>query len=248
MEWTSERDFAVEGVSFRSMAGAGESDKLVILKPREAIEAYEAMISALRPRTIVELGIYGGGSAALFAQLAKPDKLVALDVIDDCPPLERFIDDHGLAGTVVPYFGVDQADAAALDRIMAAEFDAPIDLVIDDASHLEAQTRASFNRLFPHVRPGGLYVIEDWGWAHLGDHPRDSIERGDTPLSRFVFELLIVAARRPQLIPQVTVGAFSTTVRRGTIELHAERFDVATQVDVMGRGMLERMQVQAPSA
>jgi predicted methyltransferase len=35
-----------------------------------------------------------------------------------------------------------------------------LDLVVDDTSHL-GPTRASFNTLFPRLRPGGVYVIED---------------------------------------------------------------------------------------
>ncbi|WP_435149818.1 class I SAM-dependent methyltransferase [Micromonospora aurantiaca (nom. illeg.)] len=51
----------------------------------------------------------------------------------------------------------------------------PLDVVIDDGSHLSADVISSFRTLFPLVRPGGLYVIEDlqtsyWtGWN--GGHP-----------------------------------------------------------------------------
>jgi hypothetical protein len=49
---------------------------------------------------------------------------------------------------------------------VAHEFSAPLDLVIDDASHIYGPTKASFQALFPLLRPGGLYLIEDWAWAH----------------------------------------------------------------------------------
>lgn len=52
-----------------------------------------------------------------------------------------------------------QDDGAFLERI-AAEY-GPFDLVVDDGSHLGRHVRASFEVLFEHVKPGGVYVIED---------------------------------------------------------------------------------------
>jgi hypothetical protein len=63
------------------------------------------------------------------------------------------------------YHGVDQADRDTIRRLVADEFAGqPLDLVIDDASHLLTPSTATFNPLFPRQRPGGLYVIEDWSW------------------------------------------------------------------------------------
>lgn len=59
--------------------------------------------------------------------------------------------------SVRPYYGVNQADTVALERIVADEFQGqPLDLVIDDASHMLEETRVSFNCLFPKLRAGGL--------------------------------------------------------------------------------------------
>ena len=132
------------------------------------IERYEELMSRLRPKRIIELGIYQGGSAALFALLARPDRLVALDIQTTLyAALEHFIDGRDLRDRLHTYYGFDQSGGDGLRRLVADEFgDQPIDLVVDDASHLLGPTRASFNALFPHVRPGGVYVIEDWSWLH----------------------------------------------------------------------------------
>jgi hypothetical protein len=46
------------------------------------------------------------------------------------------------------------------------------DVVIDDASHIASLTRASFWQIFGHhLRPGGLYVVEDWGTGYWGSWP-----------------------------------------------------------------------------
>eukprot|EP00439_Symbiodinium_sp_Y106_P017763 s6778_g2.t1 len=39
------------------------------------------------------------------------------------------------------------------------------DVVIDDAAHSNAATRTTFQALWPHVQPGGIYVIEDLVWS-----------------------------------------------------------------------------------
>ncbi|ORA76732.1 hypothetical protein BST28_20635 [Mycolicibacter kumamotonensis] len=63
----------------------------------------------------------------------------------------------------------DQGDEQFLDSL--ARQVGPFDIVIDDGSHFSHHVITSFNALFPHVRPGGLYVIEDlqtsyWpGWG-----------------------------------------------------------------------------------
>ena len=53
----------------------------------------------------------------------------------------------------------DQADRALLRRL--ADDYGPFDVVIDDGGHTAAQQVASFEALFPGLRPRGAYVVED---------------------------------------------------------------------------------------
>lgn len=58
----------------------------------------------------------------------------------------------------------DQSDAQLLSAI-AAEI-GPLDIVIDDGSHLSDHVLTSFAALFPSVASGGVYVIEDLQTAY----------------------------------------------------------------------------------
>jgi hypothetical protein len=40
----------------------------------------------------------------------------------------------------------------------------PIDIIIDDGSHVSHHQQIALGALFPHVRSGGLYIIEDLHW------------------------------------------------------------------------------------
>ena len=241
-EWTSEHDFTLDGVSYRSMTNRSAPDQMVLLKTREMVEGYEALLAELQPRRVLELGIYSGGSAALISQLARPDKLVALDIVPDCPPLERFIDAHDLRDRLAAHYGVDQADVDRLDQIMDAEFGGvPIDLVLDDASHLDGPTRASFNRLFPHLRPGGVYLLEDWSWAHNRLAHHETAYQGVTPMSALILELVLASACRPRVVAEVTVRYHWVIVRRGPADLHPSRFDLSAQFDPVGQAMIDRL-------
>lgn len=220
-------------------------------KPRELLEDYVAMCADVRPRRIVELGINQGGSTAFLTELVQPEKLVAIELSDrPVPALARYIDEQGAGAVVRPNYEVDQADRARVGAIVADEFaGAPLDLVIDDASHLYAPSRVSFETLFPHLRPGGLYVLEDWRWQHqvvtgmltsasndsLSDRARAAITarmqemeagtyRPETPMSRLTLELVVARAASGDVIGDLTIGHYWTTVRRGPADLDPATF------------------------
>ena len=55
---------------------------------------------------------------------------------------------------------VDQEVPASFDALKAA-FAVEFDVVLDDASHIYANTVATFEALFSAVKTGGMYLIED---------------------------------------------------------------------------------------
>lgn len=182
--WSSDERFAVGDVEFRTVGlGTGriDSTELWVHKSKAMVDSFVADVRGFAASRIVELGIKGGGSTAMLAQLFDPTKLVALDITPDLvPSLESFRESEHLTDRVRPYYGVDQADRVRLAAIVDDEFAGEaLDLVIDDASHLPVPSRASFEVLFPRLRDGGRYVIEDWAWEHaFSTSLRDAI--GDT--------------------------------------------------------------------
>jgi SAM-dependent methyltransferase len=111
--------------------------------------------------TLLELGIRTGGSLLLWRDYFPLATIVGVD-IDPLPRLEAMDRIHMYQGS--------QADPEFLTH-MAREI-APdgFDIIIDDASHLGELTKAAFWHLFEHhLKPGGLYVIEDWGTGYWDD-------------------------------------------------------------------------------
>lgn len=73
----------------------------------------------------------------------------------------------------------DQSDAGFLREV--SERHGPFDIVIDDGSHINEHVIASFRALFPLLRTGGLYVVEDVQtsyWPGWGGDPHDLTSPG----------------------------------------------------------------------
>jgi cephalosporin hydroxylase len=96
----------------------------------------------------------------LLDKLFKPRRMSAVDISGQpVAPLLQYIADK--EGRFV-HFSTSQSDREILEHIVRNELADELDLVVDDASHTYEQTRSSFEILFPLLRPGGIYSVEDW--------------------------------------------------------------------------------------
>jgi hypothetical protein len=220
-----------------------ESDEFVLLKNRGMIERLRR-VAPKSVGNIVDLGIFKGGSVALYQELFSPRRIVGIDWSSDrVEALDRFIARHALHDDVRLYYQTSQGDQERLSWIVQENFgDQPLDLVIDDCSHMYEMTKSSLNLLLPRIREGGLYVIEDWGWAHWPDEywqgPAHEMVDEGTSLSKLILELVMVVASRPGLISELTVRPGVVFLTRGEEVISSEQFDISKCYVTGGRQML----------
>ena len=86
---------------------------------------------------------------------------------------------HEAPGTKV-WIG-DSNSAELMQRIVAEIPGGAFDLIVDDGSHAPADVRGLFMQLFPLLKPGGIYAVEDLNsaWDKRGVVP----ERREVPLA-----------------------------------------------------------------
>jgi SAM-dependent methyltransferase len=247
LEWRGPT-LTVDGVDFLVAlfrADLTTAERFVVWKSRPLLEASLELIDDLHATRIVELGIAQGGSAALFALYAEPEHLVAVDLSPDrIGPLDDLVAQRDLGRSVHVTYGVDQADRTSLGPCLAPFGDDPIDLVLDDASHRFDETLASFDQLFPRLRPGGVYAVEDWDWAHLPGAAELAASSdssgwwpGGTALTRLAF-LATMATAAPEVVRSVRVDRHLLRIERGDGVLDAATFSLAAHIAPAGLALL----------
>ena len=215
--------------------------RFILGKSRSMIEAMLESVARIPVRNIVDVGVYKGGSVVLLNEVFGPRRLVGIDCnTTDVPALREYCATAERGNRIGVYLGVDQADRATLAAICGQAFaDEPIDLVIDDASHFYAETRETFRALFPRLRPGGIYIIEDWAWAHWpGDYWQKESGgdyfRSKPPLSNLLVELMLLCAGAPGIVRRVSFNETVIYVERGS-DVIAPDFDPAAHCHNRGQ-------------
>ena len=123
---------------------------------------YRAFFGPLRsrPLTLLEIGILGGASLRMWRRYLPKATIVGID-----SELEHRLPDLELPGVEMDVG--DQSDEVFLNSLISRY--GGFDVVIDDGSHIGRHIRASFDVLYPAVRPNGWYVVEDLGTAYWED-------------------------------------------------------------------------------
>lgn len=119
-------------------------------------EFYERVFQPLhqRPGRFLEIGVFNGGSLALWKKFFAPGTVIT--GIDIDPNCARFDDPSNQVHVRIG----SQADPEFLKRVID-EF-GPFDFILDDGSHQTGHLIATFNALFDQgLKGGGTYVAED---------------------------------------------------------------------------------------
>ena len=191
-------------VTANFLANNTSSEEIVLLKTRALVDDYVKRFAGVR--NVLEFGVYEGGSPALFAAALGVERYVGIDLKKACPTFDQWLGRCPWGQHIKLRYGTSQDDGARVPKIIAQEFAGrPLDLIVDDASHQYGPTRRAFELAFPFLRPGGTYVIEDWGWAHWpGDVWQKKKQWGDSQaLSYLIFELAMASATSQHIISRV---------------------------------------------
>lgn len=216
------------------------SKTFTIVKNEPYLRVYEELAAGFSPRSILELGIFQGGSYVFLDKLFKPSRMSAVEIGSN--PVAPLLDYLSRTENRFAHFGTSQCDGEKLRQIVLGELADELDLVVDDASHTYEETKASFEFLFPLLSPGGIYVIEDWSWAHHRDY-----QSPDAPFSRrhalsnLLFEQIMLLGST-LLISEIRVWRFlylvhkaNGAVRSRNISQNVDRGSVFDQIVSRGK-------------
>lgn len=196
--WQSEDVFEIDSVRFKidqrpgHLRAPSTDEQFTFVKTRRVVNLYR-QLERFKPKNILELGLFQGGSIVFFEKLFEPERVVGIELSKTpIPALERYI----ARGSIIrPYYGVSQADRPRLEEIIRSEFPEGLDLVVDDASHIYDLSKTSFEICFPFLRPGGHYVLEDWAWSHRKPYQSETHPWHNRPaLTNLVFEWVVSVA------------------------------------------------------
>lgn len=117
-------------------------------------EIYAQHFAPLRSQSIrfLEIGIGAGNSVLLWEQYFPNAELHFID--ND--PRSLF----AMKSERTSYHLLDQEDRDGLEDF-ASKIGGDFDIIIDDGGHYMHQQIISFQTLFPHLKGGGLYIVED---------------------------------------------------------------------------------------
>jgi cephalosporin hydroxylase len=132
------------------------------------LDIYESYLRTYRssPVTVIELGVggyeytdRGGESLRMWYRYFNNAKLIGIDI----HAKDKIINDR------TEFWQGSQTDKNLLVTILQREENAPQRFIIDDASHNNRLTVESFDIIFPQLKSGDLYFIEDVHTSYFED-------------------------------------------------------------------------------
>ena len=111
------------------------------------IPVYERLLKKYKPQSLLEIGVFEGGSLDYFGEKVK--RVVGVDIMAQPKEFKDNIEFY-------------QINATHKQVAELGEFD----FIIDDGSHIDKDIEATFNLLWDKCKM--VYIIEDWATNLVG--------------------------------------------------------------------------------
>ncbi len=125
-------------------------------------DIYERHLARFRGMSpvMIEIGVMGGGSLAMWKEYLGPDsRIIGIDIDPKCKEHE----DDG-----IEIFIGSQDDPAIIDAIFSKY--SKIDIVLDDGSHMMPHMISSFELMYHRLDSRGVYIVEDTHTCYWDDY------------------------------------------------------------------------------
>lgn len=136
---------------------AGTDKTHHVFQGKSYCDIYERYLAPIRHsvKVFVEIGVKEGESLRMFEQYFPNATIYGIDIDPRCRKHER--------DRVKILIG-DQNDEDFLNHVRKTV--GAIDILLDDGSHMTAHQIKTFNILYPSIKRGGFYIIEDLRNSH----------------------------------------------------------------------------------
>ena len=125
-KWDTEHSFRTPRFRFdcsvSDYTGKTNLDRIALLKDRNFLEIYRDLIAEKPLGSIFEIGFFQGGMPLFLADMAAPNKIVAVDWNLPSDELMTLIARNNLSSSIELIGGVDQADTGRIRSILDAQF------------------------------------------------------------------------------------------------------------------------------
>lgn len=133
-------------------------------KPHDYARHYDKLFAHLRhqPVKMLEIGAAGGEGIKMWDEyFDNPDsRIFGVDIVANTNPWNT-------PGTTLRYtFNQGDQSSETFWACWLADHGGDLDIVVDDGGHYNDGIITSFNSLWPAVRPGGFYAVEDLGCSY----------------------------------------------------------------------------------
>ncbi|MFA5935013.1 MAG: glycosyltransferase [Candidatus Paceibacterota bacterium] len=128
---------------------------------------YDKILAPFREAfsSVLEIGVAQGQSMRMWADYFSKATIYGADISKASKICESY-------SNRIKFHLLDQRDEAQLKNL---EQFSPFDLIIDDGNHFWMEQILTFQTLFPYVRKGGIYIVEDTTTSYWPEYKNNSI-------------------------------------------------------------------------
>jgi len=130
---------------------------------------YDMLLSPMRslPINLMEIGLARGGPEVGGSADREVMDIPSVRMWRDFLPQAHIygVDISDFSAFQKDWFTFFRADCGAPDQLRAiGDKGVTLDVIIDDGSHASFHQKTTFLELFPRLKPGGLFFVEDLNW------------------------------------------------------------------------------------